>query len=111
MNKKIVSLVTLVSLFSLTSLVSAQIRLQNPLGATNTFPLLLNKIITAVAVVVGSLSVLMFIIAGIFFLISAGEPAKVTRARDALKYAIMGAVIALAAGGLVQLIKTIIGVP
>jgi hypothetical protein len=112
MNKKIVYLVILVSLFGLVSLVSAAgIPLENPLGATRTFPALLDKIIIAVAEVVGVLSVLMFIVAGIFFVTSAGEPAKVTRAKDALKYAIMGAVVALAAGGLVALVKTIIGVP
>jgi hypothetical protein len=110
MNKEIIFLIIFASLLGLVGLASAQIYLVNPLGATNTFPLLLDKIITAVAQVVGVLSILMLIIAGILFITSAGDPGRVTKAKDALKYAIIGAAIALAAGGLVQLIKTIIGV-
>lgn len=83
--------------------------LQNPLTGVNNFAQLLEKIATFVGTLIGGVAVIMFIIAGILFLISAGDPAKVTKARDALKYAVMGGVVAIAAGGIVALIKQIIG--
>ena len=85
-------------------------KLQNPLGSINTFPALLEKIANAIVPIVASLSVLMLIIAGIFFLLSAGSPTMLGRAKTAIIYAIIGAAVGLAASGLVELLKTIIGV-
>lgn len=81
----------------------------NPLTGVNNFGDLLEKIAVGVGAVVASLAVLMLIIAGILFLISAGNPTMLTRAKQALTYAIIGAAIALAASGLVALLKNIIG--
>ncbi len=108
MNRKIIYLFASVGLLCLASPVLAD-QLQNPLGGINTFPALLSQIASAIAPIIGSLAVLMLIIAGIFFLLSAGNPAMLGRAKTALAYAIIGAAIGLAAVGLVALIKTIIG--
>lgn len=108
MNKKIilVSLSCLI-LFTVAS-VSAQVQLTNPLSASN-FSQLLTQISTAVAGLVGTLSGIMIIISGILYLISAGDPQKTNTAKAALKYAIIGVVVAILAIPIVEVIKQIIG--
>ncbi|MEK7562089.1 MAG: pilin [Patescibacteria group bacterium] len=88
----------------------AQVTIPNPLGnTTNTFGDLLGNIITAVAGIIGALSVIMIIVAGILYLTSAGSPEKMTKAKTALIYAIAGIVITLLASGIVAIIRTAIG--
>jgi hypothetical protein len=111
MNKKALYLLITVGLFFSIGLVSAQ-TVENPLKAAgiNDFPTLLEKIATAVGGIVASLAFLMLIVAGIFFLLSAGNPNMLGRAKQALTYAIIGAAIGLAAGALVGLLKAVVGV-
>jgi len=52
----------------------------------------------------------MLIIAGIYFLISAGEPQKLQKAKDFAVWAIIGIVVALTASAIVALIKAILGI-
>lgn len=89
--------------------VSAQVTIPNPLGNTNTFGDLFLKIADAVAGLVGAISVIMIIVAGILYLTSAGSPEKITTARKALFYAIMGIVITLMAGAIVFTIRSVLG--
>lgn len=111
MNKKIIYLFAILGLFCLAVPVLAQtVTLTNPLKGIDTFPALLTKIAGAIAPIIASLAVLMLIIAGIIFLISAGNPNMLSKAKAALTYAIIGAVVALAAAGIVELIKKVIGV-
>lgn len=110
MNKKIVLIFVIVGFFGLASLTFAQ-TVENPLRGINDFPTLLKKIAQVVGGVVAALAVVMLIIAGIFFLLSAGNPNMITRAKAALTYAIIGIVVGLAAEGIVLLIEKIIGVP
>ena len=109
MNKKIVYSFILAGLLCLSSPVLAQVKLQNPLKGIEDFPTLLSTIADAITPIVASLALLMLIIAGIFFLLSAGKPEMLTMAKQALSYAIIGAAIGLAAAGLVALLKKIIG--
>lgn len=85
------------------------VQIPNPLGSTNTFGALLENIIKAVAGIVGALSVIMIIVAGILYLTSAGSPEKMTKAKTALIYAIAGIVITLMASTIVAIIRTTIG--
>lgn len=110
MNKKIVLLFVVISLVGLANLAFAQ-TVENPLKGINDFPALLGKIADVVGTIIGSLAILMLIVAGIFFLLSAGNPNMITRAKAALTYAIIGAVIGLAAKGIVLLVEKVIGVP
>lgn len=84
------------------------VQIINPLSSAN-FCQLATKISTEIAGLVGALSVIMIIIAGIMYLVSAGDPQKTNAAKSALKYAIMGIVIALIAGAIVATIQTILG--
>ena len=90
----------------------ATVTIINPLeaGGVNNFDQLLTKIITGVAGIVASLSVIMIIIAGILYLTSAGSPERIGVAKKALIYAIVGIVIAIAAESIAIIIKTTLGV-
>jgi hypothetical protein len=111
MNKKIIYLVIFVSLFALASSTLAQVEIPNPLGSTNTFGnLIADKIIPAIVGIIGSLATIMIIIAGILYLTSAGSPERINTAKKALMYAIIGIVIAVAAGTIAAVIKTTLGV-
>lgn len=94
---------------SLPSIILAQIVLPNPLTA-DSFTALIAGITTYIAGLIAGVSALMFSWAGILFLTSAGDQAKITQARKVVWYAIIGTAIALAAAGIVELLKTIIGV-
>lgn len=88
----------------------AQVTIPNPLIYNDFGQLLLNGIIPAVAGLVGALSVIMIIVAGILFLTSAGSPERIGTAKKALTYAIVGIVITLISGAIVVTIKSILGV-
>ena len=90
----------------------ATVTITNPLaaGGVDNFDQLLTKIITGVAGIVASLSVIMIIIAGILYLTSAGSPERIGVAKKALIYAIVGIVIAIAAESIAIIIKTTLGV-
>ena len=107
MNKKIAYILASLGLLSLSSVALAQ-SIPNFLG-TDSFCGLLTQIAMGVGEIVGSLGTLMVIIAGIYFLISAGSPERMNTAKKALLYAIIGIVIGLAAVAIVTTIKTIIG--
>lgn len=58
--------------------------------------------------IVGGLSVIMFIWAGILYLTSGANPGNVQRANKVVLYAVIGLAIALSGAGLIQLIYSII---
>lgn len=108
MGKKFVFLLLLFIFSSLASFVFAQIVLPNPLGVNN-FPDLITNIATSISGLVAGLAVLMFIIAGIVFIMSAGNPGKIEQAKKIAIYTAIGSGIVLAGSGLVALIMAIIG--
>ena len=66
---------------------------------------LLTGISSAVAGVVGTVGVIMIIVAGIFYLTSAGNPERIGVAKKTLIYAIVGIAIALSAGAIIAIVK------
>lgn len=86
-------------------------RADRPPGATciATLPELIAHIARYITTVIGAIAALMFVISGIMFVISAGNPEKTKRARDIAMYAAIGAIIAFAGRGLVELVKAVIG--
>lgn len=95
------------------------ITLPNPLcpggpgsvGCIDSIPLLIEKITLFVRNVIGGVAILMFVIAGILFVVSAGNPGKIETAKKMAIYAAWGVAIALAGTALVQVIKAVIGAP
>lgn len=106
--KKFFFLLLILGFLSLAGSASS-IELKNPLGGTDSFEKLISKITDYVVGVISVLVILMFLIAGILFVISAGNPQRIDQAKKAAIYAAIGAAIALAGKGLIELIKTIIG--
>ena len=117
MNKKLLFLVVFVSFLSVANLVSAGIMFLNPLclnpgpNCIDSFPKLLTKITDYIFGIIAVLATLMFVISGIFFVTSAGNPERITRAKNIAFYAVIGAAIALAGKGLIEVIKAVIGAP
>ncbi len=110
MNNRIIlfGLVSLITLcLSPNSFVCAA--LQSPISAES-FGELLSKIVAGVASIIAGASVIMFVIAGILFLTSAGSPERLQSAKNCLKYALVGLFIALIAGAVVETMKGIFGI-
>jgi len=77
------------------------VSIKNPLSHSS-FSSLIGGIANAIAGLVGAIATIMFILAGFYFLTSLGDPAKLQKAKDCLKYAIIGTAIALLAGPVVN---------
>ncbi len=72
-------------------------KIQNTKGADN----LIGTIISTLLFVIGALSVIMIIVAGIMYVTSTGDSGKVTRAKNTLTYSIVGLVVAFLAYAIV----------
>ena len=107
------------------SVFAAAITLPNPLcmGAAgtptgpggadcvDTFPKLIGKITTFILSIIGVLSTLVFVIAGILFVISGGSPEKAGLAKKMALYAGIGIVVAVLGIGLADVIREVISEP
>lgn len=89
------------------SSVAAAVTIPNPLGV-NSFCSLLTTIASGVGMFVATLGTIMIIISGIMFLISAGSPEKMGKAKTALIYAIIGIVVGVSASTIVAIVKEIL---
>ena len=107
MNKKIVSSAVFAGSFCLAGLASGQ-SITAPAGIPATFPLLLTQIATYVGTFIATLGTIMLIVAGIMYLMSAGNPQKVEAAKKALIYAVAGIVIGLAANAIAGTICSVL---
>ncbi len=87
------------------------VKIPNPLAPINNFGDLLLKIADGVGILIGSIGAIMIIVAGILYLTSAGSTERMTTAKKALFYAIVGIAIGVSARLIVIVIKQILGVP
>jgi hypothetical protein len=71
---------------------------------------LFGQIANILIFLVGAISVIVLIIGGLRYVISAGNPAQVTGAKNTILYAIVGIVIAIAAYAIVQFVFKQLGV-
>ncbi|MEK7665196.1 MAG: TrbC/VirB2 family protein [Patescibacteria group bacterium] len=110
MNKFFIFLISsIIALGLASSSPVSGVTIKNPLSS-NTILELLDKIAKTVATIIGSLSTIMLIVAGIMYLTSAGSPEKIGAAKKALIYAIVGMVVAVIAGTIVSIVKEVLGV-
>jgi len=56
------------------------------------------------------LAIIMFLYAGILFLIAEGDPSKLTKARQAVLWGVIGIVVGLLGYGIAGLLRSIVGV-
>jgi len=92
--------------------VSAQgnsVSITNPLNGVSNFADLLKNMITQVGLVIASLATIMIVVAGVFYLTSAGSPERIGMAKKTLSYAIIGLIIGITASIIPGIIKSIIG--
>lgn len=82
------------------------VTIDNPAKA-DTIKGLIDLIANAVLGVIGSVAVIMLVIAGILFLTSAGQPERITTAKACLMYAIIGIAVALGAKALAGAVEKI----
>jgi len=92
--------------FAATTGSSTAVPLTNPLESSN-LKQLIEKITDTVTKVIGTLAVIMLLIAGILFLTSAGDPNRMTTAKTCLFYAIIGIAVALGAKAVTEVIEKI----
>lgn len=111
MNKAYVISLLIIGLFSVINLVSAanSVNIINPLNGVNNFSDLLQNIVTQVGLVIATLGTIMIIVAGIFYLTSAGNPERMSMAKKTIAYAIIGIIIGIIASIIPNMIKQIIG--
>ena len=102
MNKVIKHVIVFVGLFCIASPAMA---ITIPNYGPASFCALLTGVSNAVAGLVGAIGTIMIIVAGIFYLTSAGSPERTGVAKKTLIYAIAGLAIALSAGVIVAIVK------
>lgn len=107
MSKKIIYSAIFLCLLFTASFVLADVQI-TPIGPTS-FTTLFEGISTTILGVVGAIATIMIIVAGIFYLTSAGSPEKMKLAKTTLIYAIAGIVVALAADAIIGAITGAIG--
>ena len=84
------------------------IEITNPISAS-TIEEVLRNVARAIWQIVTPLSAIMLIWAGIQYMTAQGEPDKISQAKNSLKYAIIGMIVAIIAGGIEALIIAILG--
>lgn len=80
--------------------------LDNPFGKTDSFTKVATKIITWIRDIAILVAVGMIIWAGILFMTAAGSPDKITKARNALLWALVGLAIVIIGTGWIELIQS-----
>jgi len=110
MKKNILTSISL-GILLLPVVASAQIQGTAP-GGYGTPPTsvqaLMNSITNLVGLVFGAIAVVMFVVSGIYFLTSAGQPEKVEAARRALIWGVAGVVVGLIAFSIISIISSMI---
>lgn len=107
MKKTTIALIVL-GLLVLPVLVFAQQAQQ--IDYANLVPNIMGKIITFVWQFFVGLTVIMFISAGILFVTSSGDPAKIKTARSAFIWGVVGIIVAIVSYSIVKVVRVMIGV-
>ena len=68
-----------------------------------------NKVTTILFIIIGALAVIMLIIGGIMYVLSAGDSKRVESAKNTILYAIIGIVVAVFAGTIVHFVLNNLG--
>jgi len=90
-------------------LVLGQTTIPNPLGY-DTFGEVINAIVVFIRNVALALAPVVFIVAGLRYFLSGGNPEEAKKATELIKWAIIGLVIILIANGITAVITDIMGV-
>ncbi|MCC6404813.1 MAG: hypothetical protein IT405_00265 [Candidatus Yanofskybacteria bacterium] len=83
------------------------IKITNPIGVENLEDLLA-VISDRLLEIIIPIAVLMYVWAGVNLLIAAGDPGKIKKAKDIMKWTTLGLLIIFIGGGFVDLIRSIL---
>ena len=110
LSEKILGVVLLVGLFCFIGVVfgADSATIDDPLGVGD-FGTLFANIAKAVSGIVAGIATIALIISGIMFLFSGGSPDKINTAKRALVYAIIGIVVGLSVGAIIDFVKQTVG--
>ena len=112
--KKTNYILTLVASFLTPLAVKAQTiidqsQLPDSVSSGPTLPELISNVVGILFFVVGVASVIVLIVAGIMFVVSAGNEKQTKQARDAILYAVIGLIVSAAAFAITSFINTQLG--
>lgn len=97
------------AIFGLNASADYEFIIDNPLtGGANTVGELLKIIVSWIFRLAIPIAVAVIVYSGILFLTSKGDPGKVTKAREMLKYAVIGLIIIFIGSGFITLIRSIL---
>lgn len=65
---------------------------------------MIRSVVSVMLVILGAIAVIMIIIGGILYTLSAGDPGKTKKAKDTILYSVIGLVVALLAYGIVEFV-------
>lgn len=85
-------LISFVAIFALSATTVLAVELQPPLG-TGSFEEITNRVITTILGLSGVLALIAFIYGGIIWMISGGDPGKITKGKNMIVWAIIGLVV------------------
>ena len=71
----------------------------------NTLPVIITNVLTLLWQIVAGLTVVMIIFAGFLFLTSVGDPSKITKAKAAVLWAVVGLVVCILAYSIPSIIS------
>jgi cytochrome bd-type quinol oxidase subunit 2 len=95
------------------NIASAQVldpaKLPSSISSGPTVAQLINNVVGILFFVVGVASVIVLIVAGIMFVVSAGNEKQTKQARDAILYAVVGIIVSVAAFAITSFINTSLG--
>lgn len=73
-------------------------------GTNNPVTDTIAKVVTFISIIAGSVAVIVIIIAGIRFVISSGDSAKVASARNTILYAVVGLVVVVLSNAIIMFV-------
>lgn len=83
--------------------------LDNPLGTAKTVPAVIGRIIKAFLGIVGSISLIIFIYAGITLITAAGKTSQIQQGKETMLWAALGIIIVLAAYAVLKFVMSAFG--
>jgi hypothetical protein len=105
-KQAIQSIIYTVSGFAVALLARSIVSLVKPVGEKSDIASVASSGISLFMWVIGVTAIVMLIVSGLLYIISAGDPGKTKSAKDAILYAIVGLAVALLGGAIISFMNT-----
>ena len=106
-------MILLLPLVAVGSAVDTSVNISDGFGRANSYSLttVLTSILNALWIVFSAIAVILFVIAGILFLTASGAPEKLSTARSALIWGVVGVAVAIIAYSIITIVSGVLGNP